>query len=168
MGETTQAPEGGVIRRRPGSLEPDGVMEETAMGLFPGAGELPSAERQSELRRETIDLYASYGITTIQDSNLPPAYVELLKREALEEPFAADIVTYVMGNPLTDAQLQAVTRDAEYVGGIRNGGVKFTLDGFQGRTAQVASPTPKGLKAPKRITSPILHMIRQPGEGASG
>lgn len=106
------------------------------MGLFPGAGELLSAERQSELRRETIDLYASYGITTIQDSNLPPAYVELLKREALEEPFAADIVTYVMGNPLTAEQLQAVAWDAEYVGGIRNGGVKFTLDGSpQGRTA---------------------------------
>ncbi len=47
----------------------------------------------SEPGRETIDLYASYGITTIQDSNLPPAYVELLKQEALQEPFAADIVT---------------------------------------------------------------------------
>ncbi len=145
VGETTQAPEGGVIRRRPGSLEPDGVMEETAMGLFPGAGELLSAERQSELRRETIDLYASYGITTIQDSNLPPAYVELLKQEALQEPFAADIVTYVMGNPLTDEQLQAVTRDAEYVGGIRNGGVKFTLDGSpQGRTAWMSEPYTEG------------------------
>ena len=120
-------------------------MEETAMGLFPGAGELLSAERQSELRRETVDLYASYGITTIQDSNLPPAYVELLKREALEEPFAADIVTYVMGNPLTDEQLQAVTRDAEYVGGIRNGGVKFTLDGSpQGRTAWMSEPYTEG------------------------
>ena len=35
LSASTQNPEGGIIRRRAGSNEPDGVMEETAMGAFP-------------------------------------------------------------------------------------------------------------------------------------
>lgn len=145
VGANTVDPDGGIIRRRPGSREPDGVMEETALGLFPGAGELLTPQRQSELRRAAVDIYAGYGITTIQDSNVSLNYVETLKREAAEEPFAADIVTYVMGNPLSDEVLATVTQDDEYAGGVRNGGVKFTLDGSpQGRTAWMSSPYDEG------------------------
>lgn len=145
VGETTEDPAGGIIRRRPGTQIPDGVMEETAMQFFPGTGELLSAQRQSELRREAVDIYAGYGITTIQDSNVSTDYVELLKSEAREEPFKADIVTYVMGNPLPDDALNLVTHDTEYVGGIRNGGIKFTLDGSpQGRTAWMSQPYTAG------------------------
>ena len=145
VGSDSADPAGGIIRRRPGSSEPDGVMEETAIGLFPGAGGLLSPERQSELRRTAIDIYASYGITTIQDSNVSPQYVELLKSEGRTDPFAADIVTYVMANPLSDEVLATVVRDTEYIGGVRNGGVKFTLDGSpQGRTAWMSSPYHEG------------------------
>ena len=120
-------------------------MEETAMQFFPGTGELLSAQRQSELRREAVDIYAGFGITTIQDSNVSTAYVELLKEEGRQEPFAADIVTYVMGNPLSDEVLATVTHDTEYTGGVRNGGVKFTLDGSpQGRTAWMSEPYTAG------------------------
>jgi len=141
VGANSADPAGGIIRRRPGSDEPDGVMEETAMRFFPGTGELLKPQRQSELRREAVQIYAGYGITTIQDSNVSQAYVDQLKAEGLEQEYAADIVTFVMGNPLPDDVLATVAADTSYTGGVRNGGVKFTLDGSpQGRTAWMSEP----------------------------
>ena len=141
VGANSPNPAGGIIRRRTGSNEPDGVMEETAMQFFPGTGELLGPQRQSELRREAIQIYAGYGITTIQDSNVSQAYVDQLKAEGLEQEYAADIVTFVMGNPLPDDVLATVAADTNYTGGVRNGGVKFTLDGSpQGRTAWMSEP----------------------------
>ena len=147
----TSDPPGGVIRRRIESQEPDGVMEETAMSLLPGRDTLIEEEMGWELRRKAVEIYASYGITTIQESNVSASYVRELKQQALKEPFAADIVTYVMGNPLSETQLSAVEVDSEYLGGVRNGGVKFILDGSpQGRTAWMSNPYhqgPPGAKA---------------------
>lgn len=141
VGANSPDPAGGIIRRHTGSNEPDGVMEETAMQFFPGTGELLAPQRQSELRREAIQIYAGYGITTIQDSNVSQAYVDQLKAEGLEQEYAADIVTFVMGNPLPDDVLATVAVDTNYTGGVRNGGVKFTLDGSpQGRTAWMSEP----------------------------
>lgn len=141
----TADPEGGIIRRRAGSNEPDGVMEETAMGAFPGSSANMSPEKLSRLRREAIDIYAGYGITTIQDANISRAYADLLRAEATAEPFAVDIVAFIMANPLSDEELQAVNVDASYTGGFRVGGVKFTLDGSpQGRTAWMSEPYTEG------------------------
>lgn len=145
IGSTTENPEGGIIRRREGSSEPDGVMEETAMGAFPGSSANMGPEKLAQLRREAIDIYAGYGITTIQDANISKAYADLLREEAANEPFAVDIVAYIMANPLSDAELQAVTHEQSYTGGFRVGGVKFTLDGSpQGRTAWTSQPYTEG------------------------
>lgn len=145
ISSSSENPEGGIIRRRPGSSEPDGVMEETAMAAFPGSSANLSPEEMSRLRREAIDIYAGYGITTIQDANISSAYAELLRAEAVAEPFAVDIVAFIMANPLSDEQLQAVSHDTEYTGGFRIGGVKFTLDGSpQGRTAWMSEPYTEG------------------------
>jgi len=142
---TTQNPDGGIIRRRAGTNEPDGVMEETAMGAFPGSGANMGPEKLSQLRREAIDIYAGYGITTIQDANISSAYADLLRDEAIAEPYAVDIVAFIMANPLSDAELQAVSHDQTYTGGFRVGGVKFTLDGSpQGRTAWMSKPYTQG------------------------
>ena len=140
-----QSPQGGVIRRRSDSDEPIGVMEETAMGLLPGYGALISEEQGWQLRRDAAEIYSSYGITTIQDSNVSVAYVNALKAHAREEAFPVDIVAYIMGNPLSDIELGQVSQDAEYVGGVRIGGVKFILDGSpQGRTAWMSQPYNEG------------------------
>ena len=141
----SQSPQGGVIRRRSDSDEPIGVMEETAMGLLPGYGALISEEQGWQLRRDAAEIYSSYGITTIQDSNVSVAYVNALKARAREEAFPVDIVAYIMGNPLSDIELGQVSQDAEYVGGVRIGGVKFILDGSpQGRTAWMSQPYNEG------------------------
>ena len=141
----SQSPQGGVIRLRSDSDEPIGVMEETAMGLLPGYGALISEEQGWQLRRDAAEIYSSYGITTIQDSNVSVAYVNALKARAREEAFPVDIVAYIMGNPLSDIELGQVSQDAEYVGGVRIGGVKFILDGSpQGRTAWMSQPYNEG------------------------
>ena len=141
IGVNTENPAGGIVRRRLGTNEPDGVMEETAMGLLPGTGVLVDEELGWRLRREAADIYASFGITTIQESNVSTSYVEALKQQALEEPFAVVIVTYIMGNPLSDEELELVSHDSDYSGGVKIGGVKFTLDGSpQGRTAWMSQP----------------------------
>ncbi len=142
---TTPNPEGGIIRRRSGSLEPDGVMEETAMGAFPGAGSDQSPERQAQLLREAVDIYAGYGITTIQDSNVSAAYVDRLKSLGTADPFAVDIVAYIMANPISDEELGEIEAELDYTGGVRIGGIKFTLDGSpQGRTAWMSQPYDEG------------------------
>ena len=141
----TENPSGGIVRRRVGSNEPDGVMEETAMGAFPGAGADFTLERMSELRRQTLNLYAGFGTTTVQDSNLPPAYVELLREEALEEAYPVDLVAFITANGLNDTELERIRHDTSYEGGFRLGGVKFILDGSpQGRTAWMSEPYHEG------------------------
>ena len=141
----TPVPDGGVMRRRPGSREPIGVMEETAMGLLPGTRAVVSEARGWQLRRDAAEIYAAYGITTIQESNVSSDYVAALKDRAREQPFPVDIVTYIMGNPLSDAALEQVSQDTAYSGGVRIGGVKFTLDGSpQGRTAWMSQPYNEG------------------------
>lgn len=138
-------PAGGIIRRKTGSMEPDGVMEETAMRLFPGSGGNLSAERRRILQDAAIDIYTSYGITTIQDSNVGLQYVTDMHTAARANSFPVDIVSYVMANGLSDDELEAVRHETEYTNGYRVGGVKFTLDGSpQGRTAWLSQPYTAG------------------------
>ena len=115
------------------------------MGLLPGTGAMVDEEMGWLLRREAAEIYAGYGITTIQESNVSTDYVDALKQQAMEEPFGVDIVTYIMGNPLSDEELAAENHDNDYTGGVRIGGVKFTLDGSpQGRTAWMSRPYNEG------------------------
>ncbi|NQV68466.1 MAG: amidohydrolase [Pseudohongiella sp.] len=141
----SQNPAGGIIRRREGTNEPNGVMEETALGVIPGSSANLSPEKAAQLRRAAIDLYAGYGITTIQDANVGLDYVQRTREEARVEPFKVDIVAYVLANSLSDEVLQTVTHEPNYTDGFRVGGVKFTLDGSpQGRTAWMSMPYDQG------------------------
>lgn len=141
----SENPPGGVMRRIAGSNEPNGVMEETAMGALPGSSANSNPQKTALLRRAAIDLYAGYGITTIQDANVSQQYVQMTRAEAKAEPFKVDIVSYVMANPLSDEVLAGVTFDKNYTDGFRVGGVKFTLDGSpQGRTAWLSQPYDQG------------------------
>jgi predicted amidohydrolase YtcJ len=145
VNSTTANPAGGIIRRRPGSNEPDGVMEETAMGAFPGSSGNMTAEQISQLRRDALTTYASYGITTAQEANVGVQYANAYREEARSNPLGIDVVAYIMANPLSDEALATVEYDLEYVGGFRVGGVKFTLDGSpQGRTAWMTEPYDQG------------------------
>lgn len=142
----TGDPAGGVIRRRDGSREPNGVLEETAMAPY-SRNELTRTDEQhlEELIRQAIRRYASYGVTTIQDGGAAMADVALMRAAAAREPFIADVVAFPWSNGFNDEQMAAIVPEASYAGGFRVGGVKFGLDGSpQGRTAFLSRPYTEG------------------------
>jgi predicted amidohydrolase YtcJ len=138
----TPDPTGGVFRRRAGSREPDGVMEEVAffsvlqrlLGRF-------DADTHQALVRAGVDQVARYGFTTAQEGRLAgkpvlDAFVAAAQASALP----VDVVAYA--DVLSARSLIAapwLSRD--YAGGFRVGGGKLTIDGSpQGKTAWLTRP----------------------------
>ncbi len=131
----TEDPEGGVIRRRADSREPNGVLEETAffaaivklMGDIGEAGARAFAEAGSEL-------WARFGYTTAEEGRSLPSTVAMLRKIADEGGFEIDIVTYV--DVLADRDFIAEHQSDTYRNRFRVAGAKLTIDGSpQGFTA---------------------------------
>ena len=133
-------PEGGVIRRYPGTSKPNGVLEETAtyaVRKFMTASDAPF----EEIHQGVLD-YARYGITTAQDGAASPEVVQLLQASAAYREFPIDVVAYQIANEryLNEPDL-ALPVLAAYENGFRVGGVKMVLDGSpQGKTAYLTKP----------------------------
>ena len=139
----TPDPPGGIIRRRAGSREPDGVLEETAGGLVASGGPAPTAGELETLARRALEVYAAYGTTTVQDGSTGLGVVRALRAAAAREPFAVDVAVFPRFRTMADAE--GVTYEPAYRGGLRVAGVKFSLDGSpQGRTAWVTEPYAEG------------------------
>jgi predicted amidohydrolase YtcJ len=128
-------PRGGVIRRRPGSSEPNGVLEETAhipviVTLLARVG----AEGFEAFARAGADLWARFGYTTAQEGRSMPGTVEIMRKVAGEGGFPIDVVTYP--DVLVDRDLIAASVSREYENRFRVAGAKLTIDGSpQGFTA---------------------------------
>ena len=138
----TPDPPGGHIRRRSGSREPDGVLEERAGGLV-ASGPAPTAADYENLARRAIAVYAGYGATTVQDGATRPEVVEALRAAAARKPFAVDVTVFPWFATMADAE--RAVHEPTYRGGLRVAGVKFSLDGSpQGRTAWVTEPYAEG------------------------
>ena len=142
----TEDPPGGVIRRRSGTREPSGVMEETATRSFTlGQFGKIEPERVETLFRRALEYHASFGITTVQDGGAIPSDIATMRASAEREQFPVDVVAFVGLNQLDDETVDGVRHDATYTGGFRVGGVKFVLDGSpQGRTAWMTEPYDEG------------------------
>ncbi|GGP33018.1 amidohydrolase [Streptomyces melanogenes] len=144
----SQDPKGGVIRRRPDSTEPNGVLEEAA---FFQAWGLSSKDFDDEERIRLVLLgqraMAAYGFTTAQDGRVMSLKdLEILESAAAQGLLDIDVVAYPdvsLAEHLKDAEVSV----PEYRGRLRIGGVKVGLDGSpQGRTAWLTRPylTPPG------------------------
>ena len=139
----TPDPPGGHIRRRAGSREPDGVLEERAGALVAAGGPAPTAADFEALARRAVAVYASRGATTVQDGSTSPEVVQALRAAAAREPFAVDVAVFPRFRTMADAE--RVVHEPAYRGGFRVAGVKFSLDGSpQGRTAWVTEPYAEG------------------------
>jgi predicted amidohydrolase YtcJ len=131
----TKDPAGGVIRRKAGTEEPDGVLEELAFAslafkLLPRVG--PSG--MEVFAREGARMWARYGYTTAEEGKAMPDVAKLLKRMADEGAFAIDVVAYV--DALTDRDYIVANQSRTYTNRFRVGGAKLTIDGaLQGFTA---------------------------------
>ena len=148
--ETTEDPYGGVIRRRPGTSIPNGVLEEVAahMGLaklFEGRGQIDPEDFASTVHRAILH-HAEYGVTTIQDGASSPEMVGGLRALAAERPLAADVALFpVVRDDQEASSPERVGYTRDYQNGVRVAGVKFVLDGSpQGRTAWLTRPYDEG------------------------
>ena len=98
----TPDPAGGVIRRRPGTNEPSGVMEEAAAAAFTlGRFGQVDAGRYEALLRRALDYHAAFGITTVQDGAAVPPDVAVMRAAAEREPFPVDVVAFPWSAPST-------------------------------------------------------------------
>ena len=142
----TENPPGGVIRRQPGTQEPNGVMEETAAYTFTlqRSGQTTPEQFEQGLMR-ALELHASYGITTVQDGAAMLSDVEMMRTSAARAALPVDVVAFPTITGLDDASLDTFEHDTAYNGGFRVGGIKFLLDGSpQGRTAWLTEPYAEG------------------------
>ncbi len=138
----TPTPPGGVIVRKEGSNEPDGLLMETAFLPIFGSLPKPNPNQEIEWSKAGQAMYAAAGITTAQEGLSHRPDIDLIYRAAEGGATLIDVVAYPFILEL-DAVLQ--TYPPEMFGTYRNrvklGGVKITLDGSpQGRTALFSTP----------------------------
>lgn len=137
----TPDPVGGVFRRRPGSREPDGVMEENALiaAAGPLLGRLDEAAWLSMIRAGS-EFYASFGYTTCQEGRAMGPVLGRLAEAANRGLLPVDIVAYpdILG---AADQLGGALHQRGYRNRLRIGGAKISLDGSpQGKTAWLTRP----------------------------
>ncbi|MBV1907177.1 MAG: amidohydrolase [Pseudomonadales bacterium] len=132
-------PEGGVIRRRPSSTTPNGILEETAARSVQAHMFAPSKHPAQDLKK-TLETYASYGITTVQDGASSLSAYQMYTALADKEPFKLDVVVYPLAND-NNFELPDTLDVNTYVNRLKFGGVKLVLDGSpQGKTAYLTEP----------------------------
>jgi predicted amidohydrolase YtcJ len=128
-------PEGGVIRRREGSQEPDGVLEENASSaaLMKLLGNL-GADGLKGFAREGAKLWASYGYTTAEEGRADPNTTRVLQQVAAEGGIPIDVMVYP--DILIDRDFIKANLSSTYVNRVRVAGAKLSIDGSpQGFTA---------------------------------
>jgi hypothetical protein len=153
---STPTPAGGLILRKEGSEEPDGLLMETAfLPLFANMPK-PGAEDLLALMGKAQEVYTSRGVTTAQEGATHKPDLEFLLRAAEEGRLVIDVVSLPMvldipalvaeyapnfqGGPmeLPDTAAQAF---GTYRNRLKLGGVKLFVDGSpQGKTAFWTEP----------------------------
>ncbi len=136
----TEDPEGGIIRRRPGTREPNGVLEELAAIPNMVQALSPATNEDADYFLEKgLEMAKSFGYTTAQEGRAFAGSHDSMVRSAEAGDFDIDVVSYI---DYTSKDLLASewhTRD--YRNHYRIGGLKITLDGSpQGRTAWRTQP----------------------------
>lgn len=149
VGPDTPDPEGGVIRRMADGKTPDGVLEERAQYAVQAKLPVPTPKKALTELAAAQKLYASYGVTTVQDGAASQGAIDLVRAANAQGLLSLDIVSYFhLRKPEDD--LPPAEQFAAYNGRFKLGGVKLVLDGSpQGKTAYLTEPfhiVPEGQK----------------------
>lgn len=131
----TPDPQGGVIQRREGGKEPNGVLEETAAFplLFKLLGRVGPDGATSFIRAGS-ELWARFGYTTAQEGRSMPGVVKAMQAFADSGELKIDVATYP--DMLVDRELIKKSVTPGYKNHFRVAGAKLTIDGSpQGFTA---------------------------------
>jgi len=134
-------PEGGIIRRKPGTKEPNGVLEELAAIPFMPMVLGPKSEEAIKIFLTAgQNMALSYGYTTVQEGRAMPSSHLFLEYAANTNFLKLDVVSYI-DYSVADSLLKTDWYSSSYKNHYRIGGVKLTLDGSpQGRTAWRTQP----------------------------
>ncbi len=137
----TEDPDGGIIRRRVGSREPNGVLEETALfrvlGVFPKIDEAG----QRAMVKKGLEAYIRFGFTTAQEGRAFPDDVDLYVAMAEANELAIDVVAYPDYWMARDKVVDSPWLARDGGSRFRIGGIKGNLDGSpQGKTAWLTEP----------------------------
>lgn len=152
----TETPPGGIILRKSGSNEPEGLVMETAFAPILANWPKPSEQELFDSLRDAQQIYASVGVTTCQEGATHIGDLKFLKTAADKNLFYLDIVAlplildvpqYVKeyfpswgGGAMTIPD-SAAERFGQYVNRLKLGGIKIPADGSpQGRTAFWTKP----------------------------
>ncbi|MEP2987782.1 MAG: amidohydrolase family protein [Parasphingorhabdus sp.] len=140
VGPDTPDPEGGVIRRMADGKTPDGVLEERAQYAVQAELPIPTPQEALGGLAAVQKLYASYGVTTVQDGAASQPSIDLVRAANAQGLLSLDIVSYFhLRTP--EQNLPPAEQFAGYQGRFKLGGVKLVLDGSpQGKTAYLTKP----------------------------
>ena len=137
----TEDPPGGVIRRRAGSREPDGVLEETALAPVLGAFPKLTGADQRKMVEAGVESYARFGFTTACEGRAFPSDIALYAEMADAGQLVLDVIAYPDYWLGKDAVKDSPWLSRQYRNHFRIGGVKGNLDGSpQGKTAWLTQP----------------------------
>lgn len=153
---STKTPSGGVILRKAGSQEPEGLLMETAfLPIFVKMPQPTEADMMATLD-ECQQMYASVGVTTCQDGATNAHDLDFMRKAAEQGRFYLDIVSlplvievpalvkeYFPGFNTADGPVpkEAANAFGKYRNRLKLGGIKFVIDGSpQGKTAFWSKP----------------------------
>lgn len=142
VGAETPDPEGGTIIRKPGSREPEGLMQEMGMQAFMPLMTAPRPiDKEFDLLRRAQEHYAQYGVTTAADHLIMEDRLPVMERAAKEKQFFLDVVAlpaFLYADKVVGTGRITWGR---YENNLKWGGLKIAVDGSpQGKTAFISEP----------------------------
>lgn len=138
--EKTPDPNGGKFYRIENSNEPNGFMEENAFIHFRNQLPMKTVDELMKLVVKAQDIYAQYGITTMQEGMVAKPLFDLLHHAASLHLLKLDLVGYLDIDHHFDLIHNELYRN-KYTNHFKIGGFKVFLDGSpQGKTAWISRP----------------------------
>jgi predicted amidohydrolase YtcJ len=134
-------PNGGLIRRLPGTDVPNGVLEEMAF-FIPLIKLFSQLDNKANiaLAKAGMDSYIKYGFTTAQEGRASKDACEVWKTLGKSGELKIDVVAY----PDLQVEMEYMLKEGtqkKYINHYRTGGIKLSLDGSpQGKTAWLTKP----------------------------
>jgi predicted amidohydrolase YtcJ len=138
----TETAPGGVIVRKPGTNEPEGLIMETAFLPIFAQMPKPTPEQEMDALVGGQKIFAAAGVTTAHEGATHLDQLQVLQRGAkagklfidvIAFPFITDIKPTLRANPPETF--------SKYINRLKLGGIKVTIDGSpQGRTAHFTTP----------------------------
>ena len=137
----TPDPAGGKFQRMGENNEPNGVIEEHAMGAIYKVAPVPTVEGNEQMLEVGLKEYAAAGITTAQEGAAAPGAIKLLREMDNAGKLPIDVVAYPVVGSVDGKMIQEISQDMNKMRRFRLGGVKLILDGsIQGYTAYLSHP----------------------------